>query len=159
MDPLTGLYNHNFFYKRLEEEFDRASRYGMPLSVVMMDIDNFQEDKRHLRPQGRRHRLENRSPLSLRESVRKSDLIARYGGEEFGLILTYTQKNGAAQDAERIRKLIEGLSLEDQGLDLNVTMSFGVTEYDEERIANAGELIEIADTGPSTGPKIKARTA
>jgi diguanylate cyclase (GGDEF)-like protein len=143
-DPLTGIYNHNYFYKRLEEEFGRASRYGMPLSVVMMDIDNFKEINDTLGHRVGDEVLKRIANL-LKTSVRKSDLIARYGGEEFAAILTYTQKNGAAEEAERLRALISDLTFEDDGIDLNVTLSLGVAEYNPDNTANAGELVNRAD--------------
>lgn len=143
-DPLTGIYNHNFFYKRLEEEFDRASRYGMPLSVVMMDIDNFKEINDTYG-----HRVGDRVLKKIadlfKRSVRKSDMIARYGGEEFAEILTYTQKNGAAEEAERLRKLVSELTFENDEKDLKVTLSLGVAEYNPDKIANSGELVNRAD--------------
>jgi diguanylate cyclase (GGDEF)-like protein len=143
-DPLTGIYNHNFFYKRLDEEFDRASRYGMPLSVVMMDIDNFKEiNDTYGHIVGDRV-LKKISEL-FKESVRKSDVIARYGGEEFAEILTYTQKNGAAEEAERLRKLVSELTFDGVEAELKVTLSLGVAEYNEDKIKNSGELVDRAD--------------
>ncbi len=143
-DPLTGIYNHNFFYKRLEEEFGRASRYGMPLSVVMMDIDNFKEINDTF---GHRigDKVLKKIANELKKSVRKSDLIARYGGEEFAEILTYTQKNGAAEEAERIRKLISEITFEEENIDLKVTLSLGVAEYNPDNTADSGELVNRAD--------------
>lgn len=143
-DPLTGIYNHNFFYKRLEEEFDRASRYGMPLSVVMMDIDNFKEINDtygHIIGDRVLKKISN----LFKRSMRKSDMIARYGGEEFAEILTYTQKNGAAEEAERLRKLVSELKFEEEGVDIQVTLSLGVAEYNPDKIANSGELVNRAD--------------
>ncbi len=143
-DPLTGIYNHNYFYKRLEEEFGRASRYGMPLSVVMMDVDNFKEINDTFGHRIGDKVLKKISNL-LKRSVRASDLIARYGGEEFAEILTYTQKNGAAEEAERLRALVSELSFEEENIDLKVTLSLGVAEYNPDNISNSGELVNRAD--------------
>lgn len=143
-DPLTGIYNHNFFYKRLDEEFDRASRYGMPLSVVMMDIDNFKKINDTFGHRVGDKVLKKIADI-LKRSVRKSDMIARYGGEEFAEILTYTQKNGAAEEAERLRSLISELSFKDEGIDLKVTLSLGVAEYNPDNTADSGELVNRAD--------------
>lgn len=143
-DPLTGIYNHNYFYKRLEEEFGRASRYGMPLSVVMMDIDNFKAINDTFGHRVGDKVLKKIAQL-LKKSVRKSDLIARYGGEEFAEILTYTQKNGAAEEAERIRELISELTFEAEGIDIKVTLSLGVAEYNPDNTTNSGELVNRAD--------------
>ncbi|MBE9531974.1 MAG: sensor domain-containing diguanylate cyclase [Proteobacteria bacterium] len=143
-DPLTGIYNHNYFYQRLEEEFGRASRYGMPLSVVMMDIDNFKKINDTF---GHRvgDKVLKKIANILKKSVRKSDLIARYGGEEFAEILTYTQKNGAAEEAERIRNLVSEITFTEENIELTVTLSLGVAEYHPDNTADSGELVNRAD--------------
>jgi diguanylate cyclase (GGDEF)-like protein len=116
----------------------------MPLSVVMMDIDNFKEINDTFGHRAGDKVLKKISEL-LKKSVRKSDLIARYGGEEFAEILTYTQKNGAAEEAERLRILVSELSFKEENIDLSVTLSLGVAEYNSDNISNFGELVNRAD--------------
>ncbi len=142
-DQLTTLYNHNFFYNRLDEEFERAVRYNVPLSILMMDIDDF---KRINDSYGHRvgdHVLKELARI-IKKMVRKSDILARYGGEEFALILPHTGLKGAVEEAERIRKIVESHSY--AGLKLEqVTMSIGVASYPKEGVKNSGDLVNLAD--------------
>ena len=142
-DSLTSLYNHNFFYTRLEEEFERAVRYGSPISLIMMDIDDF---KRINDSYGHRVGDSVLKELSavIQKNVRKIDTVARYGGEEFAIILPQTSLKGAFEEAERIRKLLlcycySGLASE------RITMSIGVASYPDGGINNAGDIVNLAD--------------
>ncbi|MDX6591396.1 MAG: hypothetical protein QOJ13_592 [Gaiellales bacterium] len=125
-DPLTGLANRRQFFDTLEREFERAQRFGTPLSLIMLDIDNFKQmnDVRgHLAGDAVLHGTAG----TIEGLIREIDLAARYGGEEFGVLLPQTNLEGAKNLAERLR---EAVSLrvvmfgEDQ---INgVTASFGV---------------------------------
>ncbi len=142
-DHLTSLYNHNFFYSRLEEEFERSVRYETPLSLIMMDIDDF----KHINDTYG-HRM---GDMVLRElantiknGVRKSDIVARYGGEEFSVILPHTVLDGAMGEAERLRRLVERQKY--KGLDNEkITMSIGVASYPNKHSSNSGDLVNHAD--------------
>ena len=105
-DELTGLCNYRYFREHLAREIQRCERYGSPLSLVMVDIDNF---KTYNDRNG--HETGNQALVAiarlLSESLRKIDATARYGGEEFALILPSTSKTGAGQVAERAREKIE----------------------------------------------------
>ncbi|MEE8575486.1 MAG: diguanylate cyclase [Thermodesulfobacteriota bacterium] len=142
-DQLTSLFNHNYFYERLEEEFSKADRYGVNLSLIMMDIDDFK-----LVNDTYGHRVGDKvlrkAAKVLRDSVRKADIVARYGGEEFAIILPYTRLAGAMDEAERMRKLIEGLEF---GLSdsKKVTMSLGVATYSRNTVRSTAELVNLAD--------------
>ncbi|MEK7679991.1 MAG: sensor domain-containing diguanylate cyclase, partial [Deltaproteobacteria bacterium] len=83
-DNLTSLYNHNFFYARIEEEFQRSIRYDTPLSIIMTDIDNFKNINDIY---GRRTGdvVLKEIAAMLKRGVRKTDMVARYGGEEFAI--------------------------------------------------------------------------
>lgn len=142
-DHLTALYNHNYFYTRLEEEFDRAVRYEAPLSLIMMDIDDF---KRINDLYGHRvgdNVLKELAAL-IKRGVRKTDIVSRYGGEEFSVILPHTMLKGALDEAERMRSLIEchtyaGLIKE------KITMSLGVASFPTKGVMNSGDLVNMAD--------------
>jgi diguanylate cyclase (GGDEF)-like protein len=105
-DGLTGLHNYRFFTETLPEEIRRADRYNLPLSLLMIDVDDF---KLYNDAQG--HAAANEVLTSIagliRASVRRIDVTARYGGEEFAVILPSTPKTGARLVAERIRETIE----------------------------------------------------
>ena len=144
-DRLTELYNHDFFYTRLDEEFNRAARYEIPLSLIMMDLDDF---KKINDTYGHRtgDRVLKEVANIIKKLVRKADIVARYGGEEFAIILPQTNLKGAEEDAERIRAAIlnhtyTGLIKE------NTTISLGVASYPSANaIINSGDLVNLADT-------------
>jgi diguanylate cyclase (GGDEF)-like protein len=104
-DGLTGLANHRCFYDRLAEEFERARRYGQPLALLMLDIDDFKKlNDTYGHPAGDEVlRLIGRL---LREELRSGgDLAARYGGEEFSVILPNSgaPKEGGVVDSSAVR--------------------------------------------------------
>lgn len=138
-DGLTGVYNHNYIYERIEVEIQRAKRYSKDLSVVMYDIDHFKSVNDSFGHQAGDEVLE-KIAQTLKSSVRSMDIVGRYGGEEFVLILPETPQNGAYLTAERIRKNIESLHFNEKSL--RITISGGVVSLTNE---NALELINKAD--------------
>ena len=107
-DDLTGLYNHRHFYQRLAEEVARAQRYGLSLSLLIIDIDDF---KRYNDAFGHRAGdavLRDLSALLQQQTRQQVDLVARYGGEEFVVILPSTATEGAAEAGERLRRAVAG---------------------------------------------------
>jgi diguanylate cyclase (GGDEF)-like protein len=107
-DDLTGLYNHRHFYQRLAEEVARAQRYGLPLSLLIIDIDDF---KRYNDAFGHRAGdavLHDIAALLLAQTRVQVDLVARYGGEEFVVVLPSTAAEGAATAGERLRRAVAG---------------------------------------------------
>lgn len=105
-DGLTELYNHRTFQERLEQEVDRVNRYGRPLSLVMIDVDDFKHyNDMYGHPQGDRA-LQELARL-LREASRTSDIVARYGGEEFAIILPETDRVNAQKIGHRLREQVE----------------------------------------------------
>ena len=105
-DGLTELYNHRYFYERLAQEVARANRYGLPLSLLVIDVDDF---KRYNDRFGHRVGdavLHDLAALLKAQTRQQVDLAARYGGEEFAVILPSTGSEGAAVVGERLRSTI-----------------------------------------------------
>ena len=107
-DGLTGLYNHRFFQERLAAEIARAQRFEKPLTLLMIDVDNFKEfNDAFGHPQGDRL-LKSLADLLLAQTRAQVDVVARYGGEEFVVLLLETGGGDAAAAAERIQDSVEG---------------------------------------------------
>ena len=108
-DGLTGLYNHRYFYERLNQEIARAQRYGLPLSLLMIDIDDFKQfNDRFGHPAGDLVLHEVGSILSTQ--VRAGiDIAARYGGEEFTIVLPNTARDGAQVVGARLAQHLSAL--------------------------------------------------
>jgi two-component system cell cycle response regulator len=139
-DGLTGLYNHRFIFERLEEEIAKVARYGRPLSIIMLDIDNFKQVNDTFG-----HRAGDEVILSaahaIMASLRKTDVAGRYGGEEFLVLLPETDLKAAHIVAEKIRNTVALLQFETK--DLAVTISAGVAEAEKGESFEA--LINRAD--------------
>jgi GGDEF domain-containing protein/transcriptional regulator with GAF, ATPase, and Fis domain len=108
-DGLTGLYNHRFFYDRLIAEVARARRYGLQLSLLMLDIDDF---KRFNDTFG--HQAGDRVLVEIgrimREQLRRDvDIPCRYGGEEFAVILPHTPASGAEIVGRRLTEQVTAI--------------------------------------------------
>lgn len=144
-DGLTGLYNHRHFYDRLEEEFSRASRYNMPLSLVFFDLDDF---KRINDVYGHTcgDMVLKKIGQVLKSVARESDIPARYGGEEFVIVLPNTDKQGAFDLACRIHSIIRSHRFE-QLSGKQVTISVGVATYVDGNLPSFNDLVSIADEG------------
>lgn len=140
-DGLTGLYHHKYFELRLKEELDRARRYGMPLTLVMIDIDFFKKVNDTWGHTTGDMVLEKVATL-LKEKTRLSDIVARYGGEEFAVILPNIPHANALLVAERFRKTIEDNDFNG----LKITISLGLGHYSGTvSDLNHKTLVELAD--------------
>ncbi|MBI4402035.1 MAG: diguanylate cyclase [Nitrospirae bacterium] len=132
LDPLTGLVNRRQFEERLLEEVQRAKRHGLPLSLVMVDLDNFKRINDEFGHQAGDEALRTTARV-IRQTARAIDVACRYGGEEFAIILPQTDKAGAAVIADRIcaefRKL--DLPVKQAEARITITGSLGVACYPE----------------------------
>ncbi|MCU0477137.1 MAG: GGDEF domain-containing protein [Chloroflexi bacterium] len=100
-DPLTGFYNHRYLHERLGEEILRAQRARSPLSVLMIDLDDFKlvnDTLGHLFGD----EVLRWAAQQIRAALRGSDVAARYGGDEFAILLPDTPADGAREVGERI---------------------------------------------------------
>jgi diguanylate cyclase (GGDEF)-like protein len=143
-DPLTGFYNHRFLHERLGEEVVRSRRAGRPLSVLMLDLDDFKlvnDTFGHLFGD----RVLRWTAELIRSALRASDVPARYGGDEFAVILPETSPAEALVVADRIlATFADRPFLDDQRGPVPVGVSIGVaTCPDDARTAT--ELIAAAD--------------
>jgi diguanylate cyclase (GGDEF)-like protein len=143
-DMLTGLANRRLLLARLELEFSRARRHGLPLALLMIDLDAFKQinDTRgHLVGDA----VLRTTGAELRALTRPEDIPARYGGEELALLLTDTGAEGARTAARRVWELLRAIEHEDPARGaFRVTCCIGVAMLRPDD-ANANELIARAD--------------
>ncbi len=144
-DGLTGLANRRCFDDTLHAEWARALRQQQPLSLLMVDVDNFKaynDAHGHL---GGDECLK-RVARAVASEMRANDLVARYGGEEFAVILPNQSLKGAAIVAERIRARVEQLQLPCRfAPGKHVTVSIGAATAIAGPDNNASQLVAIAD--------------
>jgi diguanylate cyclase (GGDEF)-like protein len=137
IDPLTGLFNRRYFDSRLEAELQRARRHGEPLTLLMVDIDNFKAiNDEHGHVVG--DRLLRCVSERLRRGVRIFDVCARYGGDEFAILMPSSNVDTAMLVAERIRSSVRGHCGHEAA---SVTVSIGIAHSD----GRERELLSIAD--------------
>ncbi|HUX34257.1 MAG TPA: diguanylate cyclase [Gemmatimonadaceae bacterium] len=143
-DPLTGLLNRNVLEERVREEVMRARRYARPLSVAMVDLDLFKRFNDAFGHATGDVALRAVS-RTLREAVRRTDIVARFGGEEFVLVLPETLGPDAVLKLDQIRRTLEAMHLDLPGApDGRVTLSAGVASLDPER-DHSLEILQRAD--------------
>jgi diguanylate cyclase (GGDEF)-like protein len=138
-DPLTGLYNHRYFYHLLETELKRARRYGRSLSLIMLDIDHFKQFNDRFGHLSGDEALRCLAQI-LRKNSRGVDMVARYGGEEFAIILPETDLPQGSIQAERLR----AAAAEQEWPESQLTISLGVAPLTAE-MARAEDLVRDAD--------------
>lgn len=128
-DHLTGLFNSRHMYERFEVETARAARYGHPLALIVVDVDNFKQFNDtfgHLAGDGVLHSLAN----MIRACLRRSDTAFRFGGEEFAVLLPETDIGQARAVAERLRAgFAEHVHTPTPETQVRSTVSVGVTGY------------------------------
>ncbi len=126
-DELTGLFNRRRFQEAMATEVERSKRFGQPVGLVLLDLDDFKAvNDTYGHQQG--DLVLREVARVLRETSREIDEPARYGGEELAVVLPGTDLEGAYNLAERVRAGIEELALPllDGDGALRVTASFGV---------------------------------
>jgi diguanylate cyclase (GGDEF)-like protein/PAS domain S-box-containing protein len=129
VDDLTQLYNSRHFYFQLKREIDRSNRYGQPLTLILLDLDNFKAfNDAYGHVEGDQVLL--RLGQVTKRCLRQTDSAYRYGGEEFTILLPVTTSQEGAVTAERIRTEFnkERFSPE-SGKEIHVTVSIGFAQY------------------------------
>lgn len=134
-DPLTGLANRRLLDVQLGKCFNSATRYGKPLSLIMLDIDHF---KVYNDTNGHQEgdRLLVKLANIMNRDMRSSDYVFRYGGEEFLIIMPETDSAGATNAAEKLRKMVESKS--------EITVSLGVASH-QDSVEDPETLVRMAD--------------
>ncbi|WP_022851398.1 GGDEF domain-containing response regulator [Limisalsivibrio acetivorans] len=139
IDPLTGVMNRKRFHEEMDRELQRVQRYSRPLSLILFDIDGFNDINERYGKQVGDYVIKEIAAV-VGKNIRVVDVFARYGGEEFAVLAPETDMEGACILAEKIRFRIEQHDFEYAG---RVTCSFGVTEY--VLLESADLLIKTAD--------------
>jgi diguanylate cyclase (GGDEF)-like protein len=129
VDDLTQLYNSRYFYQQLKMEIDRVDRYGQPLTLLLLDLDDFKQfNDTYGHIEG--DQVLSRFGQVVKRCLRQTDSAYRYGGEEFTILLPMTTSEDGAVTAERIRaELKEEIFSPVSGKDVYITVSIGFAQY------------------------------
>src|SRR5271167_1776024 len=141
-DPLTGLYNRRLFTESFEKELNRARRYGLPLSIVILDLHRFKEvNDKYGHPRG--DEVLRAAATTLQKALRTSDSAFRIGGDEFALLLPQTDAAQALALSRRIGTVFEE-SIAHFQMGVSVSMDHGVATFPQDG-DQADQLIRVAD--------------
>jgi diguanylate cyclase (GGDEF)-like protein len=144
VDALTGLSSRSFFYRAAARRIELSKANNLPLTCVVLDVDNFKDYNDRHGHQAGDGALRCVTQV-LRESLRADDIAARYGGEEFVLLMSGDLED-VAEVAERVRQRVEDECTPERDASLHgyVTVSLGVASLDVET-STLDRLLEVAD--------------
>jgi diguanylate cyclase (GGDEF)-like protein len=146
-DPLTNLFNRRAIERQLKVEWERARRYRLPLSLLMIDLDGFKRVN-DLGGHAAGDRVLRGAATAIRSTLRGSDYGARWGGDEFMILAPHTTRQAARQLAERIARRISQYGWSDP---LATTASVGIVTLEQgaaeswDREVAPEQLIDEAD--------------
>ena len=143
-DPLTGLANRRGFDQTMAMEVERASRFKTPLTLCIMDLDNFKAvNDTHGHPCG--DAVIKAMASILLDEMRMIDTAARIGGEEFALLLPGTGQARALVLLQRIQAIVRDKEIECETARLRITVSMGVASYRGKLAPDPVKLLAEAD--------------
>ncbi len=142
-DPLTNLLNRRAIESRLQSEWERARRYGLPLSLLMIDLDGFKRVN-DLGGHAAGDRVLRGAATAITSTLRASDYGARWGGDEFMIVAPHTTRQAARQLADRVARRIAQHGWSD---DVATTASIGIVTLERGVLEGAApaRLIDEAD--------------
>jgi len=143
-DSLLGVYNRRHFFELAHAEIERARRYHHPLSVIMIDVDEFKRiNDTHGHLAG--DQVLRAMAARCKAELRTVDVLGRYGGEELVVLLPETDMTGAVEAAERLRAAIASEPIVVDGSAISVTASFGVASWSADQDTRLEDVLDRAD--------------
>ena len=143
-DALTGLYNRRRFLETLQKEYHRAHRYNIPMSCLLIDLDQFKTvNDTHGHETG--DAVLSEMGALLLKTFRDIDTVARYGGEEFTAMLPETDRTAAAKAAKRLLTAVSAHPFTGKSTPLHMTVSVGISAIPDEAVTSPDQLIQAAD--------------
>jgi diguanylate cyclase (GGDEF)-like protein len=142
-DELTGLLNMRAFNQLFDRELERAKRSREPFIVLMVDVDGLKGINDRYGHSAGTH-LIRRVADTLKDSVRKTDIVARYGGDEFVILMYGASSEVAGQCAERIRSAVNSNSFNFAGLRISATASIGIASFPD-TVDEPDRVLDMAD--------------
>lgn len=127
-DPVTGVNNRTALDRDLDHEVNLAKRHTVPLSMIILDLDDFKninDSYGHIAGDA----ILGKVAYCITECVRGSDIVYRFGGEEFIVVLRNTRNPGAKMLAERIRKAVEKMLIDYEDISVRITVSAGLSSF------------------------------
>jgi diguanylate cyclase (GGDEF)-like protein/PAS domain S-box-containing protein len=153
IDDLSQLYNSRHFYRELQMEMDRVNRYGQPLTLLLLDLDDFKAfNDAYGHVEG--DQVLVRLGQVVKRCLRQTDSAYRYGGEEFTILLPMTTSEDGAVTAERIRTEFKKENFAPvPGEQVHVTVSIGLAQYkpQEEMKAFVHRVDQLMYQGKNNG--------
>jgi diguanylate cyclase (GGDEF)-like protein len=143
IDALSGLYTGNHFMDMLEREMRRSRRYEVPLSLLVMEVDNLRQIIHGYGPQGGDFILSETGKL-LKQNLRSSDLLCRYDWRRFALCLTHAGAEDALAVCERVNTLFAGHRFLFNSEPIRVATRFGLVSFNKEGDTGAPDLVHHA---------------
>ncbi|MCX5697680.1 MAG: sensor domain-containing diguanylate cyclase [Candidatus Omnitrophica bacterium] len=143
-DGLTNLYNHRYFFERIDLLFKETEVNKKPLSCLLLDVDFFKSVNDHYNHQFGDFVLRRLAEVLL-EIAGKNAILARYGGDEFAIILVNTDYKSAVISARKINRQIREQVFKDDGFSKKISISIGVSSFPADIVSSADQLVKLAD--------------